>query len=64
MKLSPEQEQLREQYVITLVQATFPIQQQATDREVTIELLIEAADLLKVRLQHELEQLRSEQDRD
>ena len=64
MKLSPEQEQLREQYVIALLQATFPLQQQATDREVTIELLIEAAELLKTRLQHELEQLRSEQESD
>lgn len=62
MERTAEQQQLREQYVIALVQATFPLQQSATDREVTMELLIEAADLFKERLQMELEELRSEVD--
>jgi hypothetical protein len=30
--------------MIALMQATFPLQQLATDREVTMELLIEAAN--------------------
>jgi hypothetical protein len=62
MEWTAEQKQLREQYVIALVQATFPLQQAASDREVTMELLIEAADLLKERLQQELDELRLEQD--
>jgi len=62
MKWSTEQEQLREQYVIALMQATFPLQEKTTDRQVTMELLIEAADILKDRLQEELKELRTEQD--
>jgi len=62
MERTTEQKQLREQYVIALMQATFPLQQRASDREVTMELLIEAADLLKNRLQQELDELRTEQD--
>jgi hypothetical protein len=64
MNLTTEQQQLREQYVIALMQATFPLQEKGTDPQVTLELLIEAAEILKDRLQHELEELRTEQDRD
>lgn len=62
MQLTREQQQLREQYVIALIEATCPLQKQATDREVTLELLIEAADLLKEHLEKELEEIREEQD--
>jgi hypothetical protein len=62
MERNAEQEQLREQYVIALLQAALPIQERATDREVTMELLMEAADIFKDRIQKEREELRMEQD--
>lgn len=62
MDRTPAQQQLREQYVITLVQATLPLQQAARDPEVTLELLIEAADILKDRLEAERAELHQEQD--
>lgn len=64
MERSAVQKQLREQYVIALLQSTFPIQERAADREVTLELLIEAADILKERLQGELDELRTEDQND
>jgi hypothetical protein len=62
MERSQKLQQLREQYLIRLAEATFPIKEQAEDLEVTLELLIEAADLLKENLSHELEEIRAEQD--
>jgi hypothetical protein len=62
MHLNEEQQRLRERFVIALIEATFPLQEGAADREVTLELLIEAADLLKQHLQKELEELRGETD--
>jgi hypothetical protein len=62
MNRTPAQQQLRENYVIALVQATLPLQQAATDPELTLELLIEAADLLKERLEAERSELHQEQD--
>jgi hypothetical protein len=61
MDLTPEQQQLRESYVIVLLEAIAPLQQKASDPEVTLELLIEAADLLKVHLESDLKELREEQ---
>jgi hypothetical protein len=62
MDRTPEQQRLREQYVLALIQATLSVQQEAPDREVALELLIEAADLLKQRLQAELQEFREEAD--
>ncbi len=62
MNRTEEQQQLRERFVIALIEATYPLQQAAADREVTLELLIEAADLLKEHLQKELQELREEGD--
>jgi hypothetical protein len=62
MERTAEQQQLRERFVIALIEATYPLQRQGADREVTLELLIEAAGLLKERLQKELEELREEAD--
>ncbi len=62
MDRTAEQQQLRERFVIALIEATFPLQKGEVDPEVTLELLIEAADLLKERLQKELEELRQEAD--
>jgi hypothetical protein len=62
MDLPEEQKQRRERYVIALIEATYPLQQQgAADPEVTLELLIQAADRLKQHLEHELAELRAEQ---
>ncbi len=60
MDLSPEQQQLRQRYFTALLEATFPLQS-GPDPEVTLELLIQAADLLKGHLEHELAELRQEQ---
>ena len=61
MDLTAEQRQLCEQYVLALIEATYPLQQASTDPEVTLELLLRAADLLKEHLQTELKELREEQ---
>ena len=62
MDRTTEQQNLRERFVIALVEATYPLQQEGDDREITLELLIEAAEQLKDRLQKELEELREEAD--
>jgi hypothetical protein len=60
MDLSPEQSRLRERFFTTLLEATFPLQQ-GPDPEVTLELLIQAADMLRDHLENELAELRLEQ---
>ncbi len=62
MKRTAEQEKLREQMVIALIEATFPLQQQGGDPEVALELLIEAAGQLEDHLRKVLEELREESD--
>lgn len=62
MELSESDHQLRESYVIALIESTLPLQQVGKDPEVTLELLIQAADLLKVHLESKLEELREESD--
>lgn len=61
MHRTAEQQQLRERYVLALIEATFPLQEEEPDRQVTLELLIEAADLLKEHLEKELQELREEE---
>lgn len=61
MDRSQEQQKLRERYLLAMIEATCPLQQDAGDREVALELLIEAAGMLKDRLQGELEGLRQEE---
>jgi hypothetical protein len=61
MDLPEDQQQLRERFVIALIEATYPLQKGAADPEVNLELLIQAADLLKQHLERELEELRAEQ---
>ena len=60
MERDQEQVELRGRFFRALIDATYPLQQGVQDREVTLELMIEAADLLKERLQNELEELRTE----
>jgi hypothetical protein len=61
MNLPQEQQKFRDRFVVALIEATYPLQQGTADPEVTLELLIEAADLLKEHLQKELNELREEQ---
>jgi hypothetical protein len=62
MDLTEEHRQLRERFLLALIEATFPLQQGAADPEITLELLIQAAGLLKEHLQKELQELREEAD--
>jgi hypothetical protein len=62
MELTKEQKQLRERFVMALIAATLPLKKESSDPEITLELLIQSADLLKQHLQHEREELREEQD--
>jgi len=61
MNHTAEQQDVRERFVIALIEATYPLKQETVDPEVTQELLIEAADLLREHLQAELAELRQEQ---
>jgi hypothetical protein len=58
--MSPEEHKLRDQFFQTLLEATFPLQQNP-DPEVALEALIDATHLLHEHLQRELDELRQEQ---
>jgi hypothetical protein len=60
MDRTVEQRRLRDQLFTTLLEATFPLKK-GPDPELTLELLIEAATMLRDHLDHELEELRLEQ---
>jgi hypothetical protein len=60
MDPSAKHQQLRDRFFTTLLEATFPLQE-GPDPEVTLELLIQAADMLREHLEHELAELRQEQ---
>ena len=60
MPLSPEEQKLRDQFFPTLLEAARSLQPSA-DPEVTLEALIDAAQMLHARLQRELTELRQEQ---
>ncbi|HBI42865.1 MAG TPA: hypothetical protein DDY78_08405 [Planctomycetales bacterium] len=60
MPLSLEEQQLRDQFFKTLSAAVLPLQSES-DPEVTLEAMIEAAQMLQERLQRELAELRQEQ---
>jgi hypothetical protein len=60
MALSPEHERTREQFFIALAEATVPLKD-GPDCEVTLEVLIEAAQMLKEHLEAELAELRQEE---
>jgi hypothetical protein len=62
MDQTDQQTRLRERYLLALIEATLPLQQASQDPEITLELLIQASDLLKEHLQKELEERRGEQD--
>jgi hypothetical protein len=60
MDLTPEQLELRERHLITLLEAVIPLKR-GPDPELALELLIQAADMLRDHLERELEELRAEQ---
>ena len=60
MTLTPVQQQLKERFFNALLEAALPLQD-GPDQEVTLELLIDAAAMLREHLEHELEVLRQEQ---
>jgi hypothetical protein len=60
MPVSPSEQELRQHYFRTLLEATFPLQN-APDPEVALEALIEASQMLTEHLQRELDELRQEQ---
>jgi len=62
MVFTPVRSELSEHYLKILVEATFPLQQQSLDPEVTLHALIDAAGMLKERFEQELEELRQEAD--
>ena len=62
MSLRAKEKQLREQFFQAMLQATFPLQKQGADQEVTLKAMIEAAALLKERFEMELAELRQEED--
>ena len=60
LKQPTAREELRDRFFKTLLEATFPLQG-GPDPEVTLEALIEAAQMLREHLERELAELRQEQ---
>jgi hypothetical protein len=54
-------EQLTHQLFMTMLEATFPLQA-GPDRELTLQALIQAAEMLRQRFEQELDELRQEAD--
>lgn len=61
MELMQEERTLRDRFFRTMLDATFPLQA-GPDQELTLQALIEAADMLRERFEQELEELRRESD--
>ncbi len=61
MDLDPEVKRLRDRYFQAMVEATAPLQS-GPDREITLQALMAAAEMLSERFAQELEELRQEAD--
>ncbi len=61
MDLPPQVKKLRDQFFQAMVESTAPLQQ-GPDREITLQALIAAAQMLSERFAQELEELRQEAD--
>ncbi len=61
MTLSPAAQSLKDHFFARLLEVVRPLQE-GPDPEVTLEALIEAVDLLRERLEGELDELRQESD--
>ncbi len=60
MELTPNQQETRERVLLALLEAAMPLKG-GPDPELSLELLIQAAGMLREHLEHELEELRQEQ---
>ncbi len=60
MDLSREQQELRRQFFQVLVETVLPLKT-GPDPEVTLEALVDAAEMLRDHLEKELDELRLEQ---
>lgn len=61
MSLSATEQQLRDRFFHDMLQSTFPLQEEGPDREVTLQALIAAAEMLRDRFEQELAELRVEE---
>jgi hypothetical protein len=61
MVISPNEKELRDRFFNAMLEATFPLQH-GLDQEVTLQALIQAADMLSERFEQELDELRQESD--
>jgi hypothetical protein len=61
MLMTQNERDLRDRFFNAMLEATFPLQQ-GEDQEVTLQALIQAADLLRQRFEQELDELRQESD--
>jgi hypothetical protein len=55
------QKQLRQEFLHTLLEATFPLKKKSADPEVALEALIDAARMLGEHLEKELAEIRVEE---
>jgi hypothetical protein len=60
MNAPPPQEGLRDRFFTAMLEATFPLKA-GPDPEAILQALIQATDMLREHLEHELEELRLEQ---
>jgi hypothetical protein len=60
MPLTPAAREMRDRFFNAMLEEAFRLQE-GPDREVALEALVEAAELLRDRLQRELAELRQEQ---
>ena len=61
MTMTQDERELRDRFFTAMVEATGPLQD-GPDREVTLQALIRAAEMLKERFEQELDELRQEAD--
>ena len=62
MASSPDESKLRDHFLQAMLQVTFPLQKEGPDQEITLQALIQAAQMLKERFEQELAELRQELD--
>jgi hypothetical protein len=59
--LSPKEIELRDQFLQAMLEAALPLQA-GLDQEMTLQALIRAAEMLKIRFEQDLDKLRQEAD--
>jgi hypothetical protein len=59
MELSLEEQKIKDRFFTAMVEAIVPLKT-GPDPEVTLEMLLEAVDMLKEHVENELEELRQE----